>query len=177
MGRHLDERLALSMPRLTRALANLVLALPPSSSARRRALKRISARVWAALSRGDDEVVLLAFDPEIEFNIIGAEPDLLGLADRYHGHAGWLQFIERWRAEWTGSQLIHTPKALIDLGDRVVTRMTVTAQGATSGADVAQTMGIVSWLADGAVARQDNYWEWSDCVEALGLDAVGDVSA
>ena len=172
MGRHLDERLALLAPRLSRSLANLILALPPGWSARRRVLKRISARVWAALSRGDDEVVLLAFDPEIEFNIIGAEADLLGLADRYHGHAGWLEFIERWRAEWAGSQLIHTPKALIDLGDRLVTRMTVIAQGAASGADVAQTMGIVTWFADGAVARQDNYWEWSDCVEALGLEEV-----
>jgi ketosteroid isomerase-like protein len=172
MGRHLDERLALRAPRLTRGLAKLVLALPPGAPVRRRGLKRLVERVWAALSRGDDEIVLLAFHREIEFNIIGVEAELLGLAERYNGHEGWLEFIERWRAEWAGSQLTHTPEALIDLGDRIVMRVTVSGRGGTSGVAVAQTMGIVSWLADGAVVRQDNYWEWSECVGALGLDDV-----
>jgi ketosteroid isomerase-like protein len=172
MGRHLDERLALRAPRLTRRLATLVLRLSPGSPIRRRALKGAVERVWAALSRGDDEIVLLAFDREIEFNIIGAEAELVGLAEHYTGHEGWLDFIERWRAEWAGSQLMHTPETVIDLGDHIVMRMTVSARGGTSGANVAQTMGIVSWLADGAVVRQDNYWQWSECVEALGLDDV-----
>jgi ketosteroid isomerase-like protein len=172
MGRHLDERLALRAPWLTRRLAKLVLALPPGSPVRRRALKRLVVRVWAALSRGDDAIVLLAFDPDIEFNIIGGAADLLGLAEHYHGHEGWLEFIGLWRAEWEGSHITHTPEALIDLGDRLVMRVTLAARGATSGADVAMTMGIVSWYADGAVVRQDNYYEWSECVKALGLDDV-----
>jgi hypothetical protein len=33
-------------------------------------------------------------------------------------------------------------------------------------------MGIVSWVGDGAVVRQDNYTEWAECVKALGLDEV-----
>jgi ketosteroid isomerase-like protein len=168
-GRHLDERLALHAPRLQRRLIKVVGALPPGSPLRRRALKRMMARGWAALSRGDDEIVLLIFDRDVEFNIIGAAPDLVGLAAGYRGHEGWLEFIGLWRAEWAGSQITHTPEALIDLGDRVVMRITLTARGATSGADVAQSMGIVSWVADGAIVRQDNYWEWSECVEALGL--------
>jgi ketosteroid isomerase-like protein len=170
MERHLDERLALRAPRLTHRLARRVLALPPGSPIRRRALKRIVARGWAALSRGDDEVALFVFDPDLEFNIIGGNPELVGLGEHHHGHAGWLEFIERWRSAWVGSQITHTPEALIDLGDRLVMRVTLTARGATSGADVAQTMGIVSWLADGAIVRQDNYYEWSECVAALGLD-------
>ncbi len=170
MRRHLDERLMLRAPWLTRRLAKIVLGLPPGSPLRRKGLERLVARLWAALSRGDDEVVLLAFDPDLEFNIIGADPALAGLSENHHGHAGWLEFIERWRAEWVGSHITHTPEALIDLGDRLVVRVTLTARGATSGVDVAQTMGIVSWLAGGAVVRQDNYWGWSECVEALGLD-------
>jgi ketosteroid isomerase-like protein len=177
MGRHLDERLMLRAPRLTRRLAKLLLALPPGSPIRRRALKWLVARIWAALSRGDDEVVLLAFDRELEFNITGGGPGLLGLGRHLHGHAAWLEFIALWRAEWAGAELIHTPEALIDLGDRIVTRMTVSARGASSGVDVAQTMGIVSWVAGGAVVRQDNYWEWSECVEALGLDEVAGAKA
>jgi hypothetical protein len=56
-------------------------------------------------------------------------------------------------------------------------RVTLTARGATSRADVALTMGIVAWLADGAVVRQDNYVEWAECVEALGLDDVAPVAS
>jgi hypothetical protein len=51
-------------------------------------------------------------------------------------------------------------------------RVTLTARGAASGVDVTRTMGIVSWFGDGAIVRQDNYWDWSECVEALGLDDV-----
>jgi ketosteroid isomerase-like protein len=177
MGRHLDERLALRAPRLYRWLAKQVQALPHGSPVRRRALKRTVARGWAALSRGDDEIVLLAFDRDVEFNIIGGYMRALGLAERYHGHEGWLEFIGLWRAEWGGGQIQHTPETLIDLGDRLVMRVTLTARGATSGADVARTMGIVAWLADGAVVRQDNYLEWAECVEALGLDDVAPVAS
>jgi ketosteroid isomerase-like protein len=170
MGRHLDERLALRMPRLTRWLAKLILGLPPGSALRRRVLPRLMARTWGALSRGDDDVVLIVFDRNIEFNIIGAQAELLGLGDAYRGHAGWLEFIRQWRAQWAGSQITHTPERLIDLGDRIVMRVTLMARGATSRANVKQTMGIVSWIDNGAVVRQDNYWQWSACVEALSLN-------
>ena len=170
MGRHLDERLALRAPRLYRRLSKLVGALPPRSPVRRRALKRMVAHGWEALSRGDDEIVLLLFDRDVEFNYIGEAP-ITGIAPSYHGHEGWLGFIRVWRAEWVDSQIKHTPEAMIDLGDRLVVRVTLTARGAASGAAVAQTMGIVHWLGpDGAVVRQDNYWEWSECLKALGLE-------
>jgi hypothetical protein len=94
-GRRLDERLVLRAPRLSRRLIKLVLLLPPSSPVRRRALKRMMERGWAALSRGDDEIVLIVFDRDIEFNIIGAEAGLLGLAEHYHGHAGWHRTLAR----------------------------------------------------------------------------------
>lgn len=133
------------------------------------------ARAWAALSRGDDEIIYrLVFDRDIEFNIIGGgvggPPP--GLGERYDGHDGWREFIGQWRAEWGGGHIEHTPEALIDLGDRLVMRVTLAARGAASGAGVAMTMGIVSWLADGVVVRQDNYYQWSECVKARGLAEV-----
>ena len=134
MGRHLDERLALRAPRLYRQLARLVQALPPGSSIRRRALKRTVARCWAALSRADDEIIYrLAFDRDIEFNIIAGYGQAIGLAERYHGHDGWREFIRLWRAEWGGQHIQHPPEALIDLGDRLVTRVRLSARGAISG--------------------------------------------
>lgn len=168
MQRHLDERLALRAPWLFRRLGKLVLSLPPGSPVRRRALERAVARAYEAVSRGDDEVVLLAFDRTVEINNIGWA--MSGLAERYHGHAGFLEFMRAWRAEWAGSQITHTPEALIDLGDRFVTRVTITARGATSGADVSQTAGVVDWWADDVIVRHDTYWDWSECRAVLGLD-------
>jgi ketosteroid isomerase-like protein len=167
--RHADERLALRAPRLARRLLALVLALPAGSAPRRRVLKRVMARGWAALSRGDDELVLLAFDRDVEFNIIGGEAALLGIDEQYRGREGWVEFIARWRAEWTGATITHTPEEVIDLGDRVVTRLTLSARGVASGADVAQTMGIVMWFRNGAIVRQDNYYDWAECASAIGL--------
>ena len=168
MGRHLDERLALRAPRLLRRLTKLVLALPPSSPVRRKAFKRGLARAYEAVSRGDDEIVLLAFDRAVEINNIGWA--MSGIAERYHGKEGWLEMRRLWRAEWAGAQITYTPEALIDLGDRLVWRVRLSARGASSGANVAQTCGFVQWLADGMVVRSDAYREWSDCVDALGLN-------
>ena len=176
MRRHLDERLALRAPRVYRRFVKLVLALPVGWPVRRMAVKRLVTRGWAALSREDDEIIYrLAFDRDIEFNIMGGYARAIGLAERYHGHEGWREFIRLWRAEWAGRHIEHTPEALIDLGDRLVMRVTLTARGAASGADVAMTIGVVSWFADGAIVRQDNYTEWTQCVRALSLDDVGAV--
>ena len=172
MGRHLDERLALRAPWLVRRLTKLLMALPAGSPVRRAALRRIGGRGWAALSRGDDEIVLLLADRDVEINIISFTGVGVGLGERYHGHEGLLEFLGLWRAEWAGSQITHTPEALIDLGDRLVWRVTVTARGASSGAGASQTCGFVQWVADGVIVRQDAYWEWSECVEALGLGDV-----
>jgi ketosteroid isomerase-like protein len=170
MGRHLEEHLWVRAPTLYRRLVKLLRMLPPGSPLRRRFLKLAVARGLEALTRGDDEVVLLSLDRDVEFNIIGEATVLLGFAETYRGHEGWLEFIKIWRVEWAGGQITHTPEALIDLGDPIIVRTTLTAQGATSRADVALTGGLVCWIRDGVIVRQDNYWEWSECVEALGLD-------
>jgi ketosteroid isomerase-like protein len=170
MGRHLDERLALRAPWLFRRLMKLLMALPVDSSVRRRATKWIGERGWAAFSRGDDEVILLIADRDVEVNNI--DFPALGLAECYHGSTGLLEFGRLWRAEWEGSQITHTPEALIDLGDRLVWRVRLTARGATSGVSVDQTCGFVQWWADGALVRSDAYWQWSECIETLGLDEV-----
>jgi ketosteroid isomerase-like protein len=168
MGRHLDERLALRAPRLYRRLVKLVLSLPPGSPVRRRLVKWLVARGWGAQSRQDDELLLvIGYDPNVELNMIGDKFLVLGFAERYHGHEGYREFLRLWRAEW--SDVRYKPEALIDFGDRLVMRVTTTARGASSGAEVTLTAGYALWTADGAVVRQDFYWDWSACVEALGL--------
>jgi ketosteroid isomerase-like protein len=170
MGRHLDERLALRAPELYRRYLKLVFALPTGSPLRRRAVKRLVARGCEALSRDDDEVCLLAYDEDAELNIIGDELRAAGFAERYHGHQGWRDFVQLWRVDWV--DIRYTPDALIDLGDRLVVRVTRTSRGASSGAEVTHTWGSVYCFGEGAIVRQDFYWDWSECFEALGPDAI-----
>ena len=170
LGRHLDERLALRAPWLFRLLMRLLLALPVDSPARRRGLRWIGERGWAAFSRGDEDVIMLFIDGDVELNHIGIPfPDL---AESYRGSEEFLEFGRLWRAAWEGAELTHTPEAVIDLGDRVVWRVRLTARGESSGASINQTCGFVQWLADGMIVRSDAYYQWSDCVDALGLDEI-----
>ena len=93
-----------------------------------------------------------------------------GFADRYHGHQGYLDLMRLWRAAWLSPR--YTPEAVTDLGDRFVVRIKLTGQGASSGAEVAQSCGCVLDFADGAVVRMAIYWDWSEYVEALGCSAA-----
>jgi ketosteroid isomerase-like protein len=92
----------------------------------------------------------------------------LGFAARYHGHDGWREQVRVFASQW--AELNWTPEQLVDLGDRVVVRIKVTARGTSSGAAVAKTEGHVMHFADGAVVRQDQHWDWAELVDALGLD-------
>jgi ketosteroid isomerase-like protein len=146
-----------------------MLALPPGSPIRERVAKRMLARAFEALARDDYEVILLTYDPGAEITIIGDEGMAVGFAEHYHGHQGYRDMMRTWRAVWVKPRF--TPEALIDLGDRFVVRLNLTGRGASSGAEVAQTSGYVLHLADGVIVRMDIYWDWSACVEALGLHA------
>jgi hypothetical protein len=79
--------LASRAPRFFRRLIKLMLALPPGSPVRHRALKRLVARGCGTVSRGDDEIFLLALDRNVEINNIGWA--MTGIAERYSGHRGF----------------------------------------------------------------------------------------
>ena len=168
MGRHLDERLALRAPALSRRLLKLILALPPGSPIRRRIAKRFFARGWEAVGRGDDELVLFFVHPAYEFRITGAELRSLGFAECYHGHQGFREFIGLWNDVW--ADVRYTPELVIDFGDRLILRLSVSARGSSSGAEVTHTAGHVYDFADGVILHHTMYWDWSDCVAGVGLD-------
>jgi ketosteroid isomerase-like protein len=168
VGRGLDERLALRAPGLFRQLVKLMLVLPPGWEVKRRLVKSFLARGAKALAREDYELVLLTYDRDVEIINIGDDALALGFAQRYHGHQGYLELMRLWRAAWLRPR--YAPEAVTDLGDRFVVRIKLTGQGASSGAEVAQTCGCVLDFARGAVVRMHIYWDWCACVQALGLD-------
>jgi len=157
----------LRAPGLFRQLVKLMLALPPGLGAKRRLVKSFLARGFKALARADYELVLLTYDADMEITNVGDDALAVGFAERYHGHQGYLDLMRHWHAAWLRPR--YAPEAVIDLGDRFVVRIKLTGRGASSGAEVAQTCGCVLDFAHGAVVRMHIYWDWSECVEALGL--------
>jgi hypothetical protein len=108
------------------------------------------------------------FDTSAEFEVVGERLRALGFAERYRGHEEIRRFSEQWRVEWSDVQQV--PDLMIDRGDRVIVRVTVTTQGARSGAETTQTVGYVYDLGDGVAVRGAFYWEWFDCCAAMGMD-------
>lgn len=154
-------------PGLFRQLVKLMLALPRGWKIRKRLVKSFLARGAKALAREDYELVLLTYDPDVQISNVGDDALALGFAERYRGHEGYRELMRLWRAGWLNPR--YTPDAVTDLGKRFVVRVKLTGQGASSRAEVAQTCGCVLDFAAGAVVRMDIYWDWSACVEALGL--------
>jgi hypothetical protein len=130
----------------------------------------LSLRIaWRAIGRGDFEVPRLAYEPDVEVVLVGAEG--LGLAGHYSGQLGWTEFIgdifesfgePRW-----------TTHRLRDAGDRLVAEIRLTGRGKASGAPVAESVTTVYWFSSrGKVARQDVFWmagAWDRALEAAGL--------
>src|SRR5919109_484212 len=88
--RALDERLYVRFPALLPRLVHAVMRLRPRSRVRRAMLSRLIRRGWAASNRGDLDLSLCGYDPEVEINWpdsgAGAFPDLQGT---YCGHEGF----------------------------------------------------------------------------------------
>jgi hypothetical protein len=166
-GRSFEERVMLAMPTaLLRALQRGLARLPPGSQARRRALKRLAARGWAAASREDYEVSLLFYEPGMEIQIASEFARTLGLAESYHGHQG---FLEAWRdLRQDMAEMRVEPELMIDLGDRFAQRATVVGVGRSGGVAIRQTRGYVFCVSPrGLIARQEHYLTWEDALAAL----------
>jgi ketosteroid isomerase-like protein len=168
VGRRLDERVALRAPWLFRQLVKLMLVLPPGLVVKRRLVRSFLARGVKALAREDYELVLLTYHPDVEITNVGSDALALGFAEHYHGHHGYRELMRLWRAGWLSPR--YRPEAVTDLGRRLVVRVRLTGRGASSGAEVTQTCGCVLDFARGTVVRMHIYWDWSECVAALGLE-------
>jgi ketosteroid isomerase-like protein len=142
--------------------------LPPRSHLRRRLVKFAAVRGWEATARGDNSAALLTVDPGYELNLFGAGARALGFSER--GHAGMIEFMDASRAAW--SSIEYAVEHILDLGDRIVMRLRTTSRGRASGAEVSATTGVVYFVPDGTVVRQDFYWDWAECAAALGLEQL-----
>src|SRR5204862_5841581 len=110
--RGLEERLALRYPWFLALWEGVLARLSPRSRLRQALLARTVQTGLAAFDRGDLEVVLLAFEPDVELlnPVAHGEKGTLGMEPRYRGYDGYRTFYADWCSVW--GMLRITPREL-----------------------------------------------------------------
>jgi ketosteroid isomerase-like protein len=166
-GRNLQDRIVLRMPRVFMALAPVIFRRPPTSRLRQRFMRFFMLRGYAALNRGDLDILLMPYDPEVLFTVHG-EARRLGLDDEYRGLAGAEKVIRDWDLAWDEHR--YEPREVVDVGEQVVSLVDLVGRGRASGAEVTMPLGFVMTLRDGRIVRQEQYEDWDAALAAAGVD-------
>jgi ketosteroid isomerase-like protein len=163
--RSLDERLFVRFPFLYRLIADRLMPLPPGSRLRRLMLLRVSTRLYAAVNRRDFEVMLLPFDPGVEYHVgdvVAPDMDVV-----FHGHDG---YREVWRQLIDSFDDYHAESAeVLDLGDQLLATTQYRGHGSGSGVPVNETRFQLFRLRRGLVAWQRDFSDRSKALEAAAL--------
>jgi ketosteroid isomerase-like protein len=161
--RSLDEHLFVRFPAAYRRLADAWMRLPPRSRLRRVMLTRLVQRGNAAMNRRDFALVLVGFDPEIEWHEDPQRAD----AHVYRGHDGVRESFERWLDQW--DEYGTEAERFIDCGDDVLLVAREHGRGARSGATVSGRIFIVMSFRNGKVLRYREFYDEAAALEAVGL--------
>jgi ketosteroid isomerase-like protein len=169
-GRTLEQRIAMRFPWFADLWLRLMARLSPASRLRQALMLRGAQGVLEALNRGDLEVVLLAYHPDVEFQQPASFGDHgeLGFPSSYRGYEGFHRFQRDWLGDW--AEFRYEPGELIDLGDRFVVLMEMTARGEASGASITQSLAAVATFDEhGKIIREQRFFGHADALEAAGL--------
>jgi ketosteroid isomerase-like protein len=166
--RTLDERLAVRAPWLFNAVAKRVARLPVRSRVRRYLLARRTIQGYQAVNRGDLDVLLAVYLPDVITSFdpaSGLTP--ADLAGEHEGHDGFRLLWDAWNSAW--ENLRFDPRELVDAGDRLLVTVDVSGRGAGSGIEIEMTYYEVYTLRDGRIARHENFLARAAALEAVGL--------
>src|SRR5438132_3391838 len=165
--RPLDERLYVRWPGAY-AASRAVLLLPPRSRLRRALLRRSALSGWAAWARGDLDLMLVRYAPDVRLEPLH-EIVAAGMRNSYHGHAGLREVTADWREAWERMDLF--PQEIIDAGNPVVIlgRLHLRARG--SGIEFDTPVGQVVWAERGLVVR-DHFNNWDEALRVAGIPAT-----
>jgi hypothetical protein len=141
--------------------------LNPRSRLRRTLLRRALVTGWAAATRGDFELMLVRYAPDVEITWDPAF-EALGLAGPFHGHDGVLEMIRRIAEAWEGWAL--NPVAVVDLGNRGVSLGTLRLPGRVSGLEFESEISQLAVPRGGLIVQQRDFLSWDDGLRAAGLD-------
>ena len=166
--RTLDQRLALRFPRLASATARLIDRLPPRSRVRQATLWRAAQLGTQAYNRRDLEAALIGYHPEFEVYPARAWVEAGLVEPCYRGLEGYRKYSAIWDEVWGPDNHVR-PVELIDLGERTVMLARAPMRAEASGVPFTEAFALVSTTRDGAVIRQEEYWDHAEALEAVGL--------
>jgi ketosteroid isomerase-like protein len=145
--------------------------LSPKSRLRQALLARTVQTGLAAFDREDIDIVVTAYDPDVEFIAIWThgEQGTLGLKPIYRGHDGYRELDADWRSAWGGLRV--ELQELIDFGDRFLVVGQLIGRGRGSGVSIGQNIAILVTLnRAGRVIREQRYFDHAEALKAVGLE-------
>jgi ketosteroid isomerase-like protein len=163
--RKLDEQILFRVPRLVWWISALVLRLPYGSFVRRRMLLFLVRRAYAAIDRGDlDLVRVLMYDPGAELSFVGKFADF---DESYRGREAAFGAYRAWIDSWEDYR--REPCEFIDLGDRVLILLRESGRGKGSGVPVEARLAMLLTFRSGRVVRHQEFSDWQEALEGVGL--------
>jgi ketosteroid isomerase-like protein len=117
----------------------------------------------AAYNRRDFDAAVESFDPAIEWVLPERQS-----SDSCQGPGAIIRFWEG--LDETFEELRLIPQEYVDAGDRVATRLRHYGRGKLSGAEIDEELyHQVATFRDGRIVRLEYFAEWSEALEAAGL--------
>jgi ketosteroid isomerase-like protein len=171
--RSLEERIYVRWPSTYAVVARMVLRLPPRSRLRRATLRRAAVSGWAALSRGDLDLMLVRFAPDCQYE---PPPEFYGsgMLSINRGDADIREQVADLRQAW--EQMETTPLEIVDAGDRFVVLGRQHVRGRGSGVELDTAVGEALWVRRGLIVRDRFFFDWDAALRAAGVsrDALAD---
>jgi ketosteroid isomerase-like protein len=168
--RTLVQRLAVRVPLFAQLGMRLIARLSPTSRLRQALLLRAVQDGFEASNRGDLEVVVMGYHPNVELQQPPGVGDYgeLGFQPTYRGHQGYREFQAHWLSAW--DEVLLEPQELIDLGDRFLVLIRGTVRGQASGVSVTQSMAVLyTFHTNGRIIREQRYLDQAEALDAVGL--------
>lgn len=167
-SRTLDQRFLLRFPGLAAAQFRRIGKLPPGSRLRQAAVWRGMRLALEAYNRRDLDVVGIGYHPEFEYHPARKFVEAGLLEPCYRGLEGHKRYVAS-TAEVFGAEVYVKPVELIDAGERIAVLANAPMRAQASGVQLTEAFALVSTLKDGLVIRTQEYYDYAEALEAVGL--------
>ena len=124
--------------------------------------------VCEAHDRGDFAAVFAAYDPKIEWHVLGLASAELGFDPVYVGPDGVRSFWRQWLSAWETTSFEY--HEFIDAGEHVIVVQTQRYRGRTSGIELEWISIAQVWtIQDAKVVRVEFFPTRGEALKAVGL--------
>ena len=162
--RTVDERLLVRWPWLFVRLARVFERMPPRSRIRRAVLGRGVHSAWGAWSRGDLDLVLVRYAPDV---VLDAIPNMIaaGMSRTYEGHEGIRRLSADWGEAWEKMGVV--PVEVLDFGHCVLTYGRGQVQARGLDIEFEYDVYSVVWWDRGLIVRHRDFTDREEALRAV----------